>query len=138
MKKLKNIQSWFKKNTANARTSFKNRSQKFKEKIRNAENQPNSKRKSLLLGFTTILAITLIRAFPAAATETSKQLPEASKQLPKPNGIANPQVPAKSGTNVTALAIQSGAFALGGVCGFFVGLTIYGIILALEEHISLS
>ena len=130
MEKIKNIFSWFKKNAASTRTNFKSRSQKFKEKIEKAKNQPKSKWKSLILGFTTVLAIfgvTLILGFLAVAKETSRQ-------LPKPNGVANQQALAKQeivkvkadlAGSLCALAISSGSFVPRAVCGFVVD---YGIL----------
>ena len=59
MLNIKNTFSRFKRNAKNRITNIKNKAQngaqKFKENFYEAKNKPRSKRKSLLLGFTTVV-----------------------------------------------------------------------------------
>lgn len=119
----------------NKTTNIKNGAQKFKENFSEAKNKPRSKRKSLLLGFTTVLSIfgvtLLASVLPAVAQDVPKDVP---KDTPKPDQVCpspTPQptlVPSEqiisglsgAAATVCALAISSGSFVIGGVCGVIV------------------
>lgn len=136
MANIKNVFSWFKKNAGNTLTNLKNRSQKFKEKIEEAKSQPKSKRKSLLLGFTTALGIFGVTLLTPVLPAVAKDIP---KQAPKPNGVAPANQPAIApskeivkglsgiAASVCALAVTSGSFVVGAACGVVV---VYGILKA--------
>ena len=141
MVNIKNTLSRFKVSARskikNKTTSIKNGAQKFKENFSEAKNKPRSKRKSLLLGFTTVLSIfgvtLLASVLPAVAKDVAKDVP---KNTPKPGQVCpspspTPQpalVPSQqiisglSGATATvcALAISSGSFMIGGICGVIV------------------
>lgn len=119
----------------NKTTNIKNGAQKFKENFSEAKNKPRSKRKSLLLGFTTVLSIfgvtLLASVLPAVAQDVPKDVP---KDTPKPDQVCpspKPQptlVPSQqiisglsgAAATVCALAISSGSFMIGGICGVIV------------------
>ena len=127
---MKNIKNLFSRFTVNTLTKLKNRSQKFKEKIEEAKLQPRSKRKSLLLGFTTALGIFGVTLFTSV-------LPAVAKDIPKqtPNGVAPANQPTTSNeivkgisgvaASVCDLAVSSGSFVIGAACGIVV---VYGIL----------
>ena len=136
MANIKNAFSWFKKNAGNTLTNLKNRSQKFKEKFEEAKSQPKSKRKSLFLGFTTVLGIfgvtLLTPVLPAVAKEIPKQAPEPSGVSPANQTLIAPSkeiVKGLSGiaASLCALAVTSGSFVIGAACGVVVA---YGILKA--------
>ena len=145
MANLKNAFSSLKKNAgnklANLKTNLKNRSQKFKENFEEAKSQPRSKRKSLFLGFTTVLGIFGVTLFTPVLSAVAKDI---SKNTPKPGpGEVSPSPPANqpatvpskeivkglsgAAASVCALAVTSGSFAVGVVCGVIV---VYGILKA--------
>ena len=125
MLNIKNTFSRFKRNARNRITNIKNKaqnaSQKFKENVHEAKNKPRSKRKSLFLGFTTILGIfgvaLLAPALPAVANDLPQKAP-------------NPGCPATSdeimkafagaAATICGLAVTSGSFMIGAVCGVIV------------------
>ena len=131
MANLKNTFSSFKKNAGNKLANLKNRSQKFKEKFEEAKSQPRSKRKSLLLGFTTVLGI-------FGVTLLTPVLPAIAKEVPKAGEVATspPNQPAIApskeivkgvsgvAASVCALAVTSGSFVLGAACGLVVAFAI--------------
>jgi hypothetical protein len=113
---------------------FKNRVQNFKinfkKKFKESKEKPKSKRKSFILGVTTAVAIFGFTLFGPALLAVAKDLPKGN---PKPTDIAPvPSVPPSpsnqiingglSGvaSSVCALAITSGSFAVGVVCGCIV------------------
>lgn len=115
----------------NKTTNIKNGAQKFKENFSEAKNKPRSKRKSLLLGFTTVLSIfgvtLLASVLPAVAQDVPKDTPKPDQVCPSPT----PQptlVPSQqiisglsgAAATVCALAISSGSFMIGGICGVIV------------------
>ena len=134
MVNLRNTFSSLKRNTGNKLANLKNRSQKFKEKVEEAKKQPRSKRKSLLLGFTTVLGI-------FGVTLLTPVLPAIAKEVPKAGEVANcpsnqPAIaPSKEivkgvsgiAASVCALAVTSGSFVIGAVCGVVV---VFGILKA--------
>jgi MFS family permease len=111
--------------------NIKNGVEKFKENFSEAKNKPRSKRKSLLLGFTTVLSIfgltLLAPVLPAVAKDIPKDAPKPGQVCPSP---ATPLVPSPSqlittglsgaAATICALAITSGSFLVGGVCGVVV------------------
>ena len=130
MVNIQKLFSRFKKNAGNTATNLKNQAQKFEE----AKNQPKSKRKSLFLGFTTVLGIFGFTLLTPVLPAVAKEIP---KQVPKPSGVT----PASQSTvlsskeiakavsgiagSVCALAISSGSFVIGAACGVVV---VYGIL----------
>jgi hypothetical protein len=135
MVSIKNTLSRFKVNARskikNRTTNIKNGAQKFKENFSEAKSKPRSKRKSLLLGFTTVLSIfgvtLLASVLPAVAKDVPKDTPKPSQVCPSPT----PQpalVPSQQiitglsgvAATVCALAVSSGSFIIGGVCGVII------------------
>ena len=121
--------------------NLKNRSQKFKENFKEnfeeAKIKPRSKRRSLFLGFSTILGI-------FGVTLLAPVLPVVAKDIPKnnltpgpgdvcPNPANQPAIaPSKEivkgisgvAASVCALAVSSGSFVVGAACGVIVVLGI--------------
>ena len=110
---------------------FKNRVQNFKinfkKKFKESKEKPKSKRKSFILGVTTAVAIFGFTLFGPALLAVAEDLPKGN---PKPTDIAPaPSVPPSNeiinagaglsgvASSVCALAITSGSFAVGIVCG---------------------
>ena len=137
MVNIKNTLSRFKVSAPskikNKTTNIKNGAQKFKENFSEAKNKPRSKRKSLLLGFTTVLSIfgvtLLASVLPAVAKDVPKNTPKPGQVCPSPSPTPQPAlVPSQqiisglSGAAATmcALAISSGSFMIGGICGLIV------------------
>ena len=124
MNKIKNI---FKKSVTNKLANFKNRFRKFKEDVKEAKNQPRSKRKSFFLGVGTVLGIFGMTILPAGAKDIPKSTPSPKDLCPAP---ANQPVLAPSqqivkgfsgaAATICALAVSSGSFVIGGVCGIIV------------------
>ena len=111
-------------------TNIKNGAQKFKENFSEAKNKPRSKRKSLLLGFTTVFGIFGVTLFARVLPAVAKDVP---KNTPKPGEVCPPQpqpalVPSQqiitglsgAGATICALAVSSGSFIIGAVCGVIV------------------
>lgn len=132
---IKNIFSCFKRNTKNRITNIKNKAQngaqKFKRNFYEAKNKPRSKRKSLFLGFTTVLGIfgitLLTSVLPAVAKDLPKKGAKPDQLCPAPT--SNPSVtPSQqiigglsgAAATVCALAVTSGSFMIGAVCGVIV------------------
>jgi hypothetical protein len=137
MVNIKNTLSRFKVSARskikNKTTSIKNGAQKFKENFSEAKNKPRSKRKSLLLGFTTVLSIfgvtLLASVLPAVAKDVPKNTPKPGQVCPSPSPTPQPAlVPSQqiisglsgAAATVCALAISSGSFMIGGICGVIV------------------
>jgi hypothetical protein len=133
MANIKNTFSSLKKNAGNKLANLKNRFQKFKANFEEAKSQPRSKRKSLFLGFTTVLGIFGVTLLTPVLLAVAKDIP---KNTPKPGdvGPANQPaiVPSKEivkglsgvAASVCALAVTSGSFVVGAVCGVIVVLGI--------------
>ncbi len=135
MLNIKNTLSRFKRNARNKITNIKNKSQngaqKFKENFYEAKSKPRSKRKSLFLGFTTVLGIfgvtLLAPVLPAVAKDVPKKGANPGQVCPAPTSqpaLAPSQqiITGLSGAAATicALAVTSGSFAVGAVCGVIV------------------
>lgn len=137
MLNIRNTFSRFKRNARNRITNIKNKaqngSQKFKENFHEAKSKPRSKRKSLFLGFTTVLGIfgvaLLAPVLPAVAKDLPKKGPnQVSPAPPAPPAVAPSDqivnVLAGAAASVCALAITSGSFMVGAVCGVIVAVGI--------------
>jgi hypothetical protein len=100
----------------------------FKNKFKEYRKKPSSKRKSFIIGFTTILGIFSLTLFGPALYAVAKELPKSN---PRPTDIPPSQVPVSdivpsktiinnglSGltASICALAITSGSFAFGVAC----------------------
>ena len=128
---IKNILSRFKGNAKNKITNIKNVAQKFKENFSEAKSKPRSKRKSLFLGFTTVLGIfgvtLLAPVLPAVAKDIPKNTPKPGEVCPAPTPqpalVPSQQITAGlsgAAASICALAVSSGSFLIGGVCGIIV------------------
>lgn len=134
MANIKNVFSCLKKNVGDKLTNLRSRSQKFKEDFEEAKSQPKSKRKSLLLGFTTVLGIFGVTLLTPVLSAVAKDIPKDAPK-PGPNEVCptNQPVPSKeivkglsgAAASVCALAVTSGSFVIGIVCGIVV---VYGIL----------
>lgn len=132
MANIKNTFSSLKKNAGNKLANLKNRSQKFKEKFEEAKSQPRSKRKSLFLGFTTVLGIfgvtLLIPVLSAVAKDIPKNKSTPGKVCPSPPSNQPAIAPSKEivkglsgvAASACALAVTSSSFVVGAVCGVVV------------------
>ena len=112
-------------------TNLKNKIKVFKEKVNEEKKQPRSKLKSYLLGFGTVLSIFGITFF-------STSLPANAEDNPPPGPPTPGQVapaPAKQSDEIVAtltdaaatlcaLAVSSGPFLVGAVCGVVVAVGI--------------
>jgi hypothetical protein len=102
----------------------------FKNKLKESKENPKSKRKSFILGFTIAVGIFGLTLFGSALSAVAKDIPKGN---PKPTDIApapTPAVPPSKeiintglsglAASVCSLAITSGSFAVGIACGFVV------------------
>ena len=112
--------------------AFKNRVQdvkiNFQKKVQQSKEKPKSKRKSFLIGFTTVVGIFGLTLFGPALSAVAQDIPKGNSNL---TDIAPaPSVPPKKeiintglsglAASVGGLAVTSGAFAVGVACGFLV------------------
>jgi hypothetical protein len=112
--------------------AFKNRVQdvkiNFQKKVQQSKEKPKSKRKSFLIGFTTVVGIFGLTLFGPALSAVAQDIPKGNPNL---TDIAPaPSVPPKKeiintglsslAASVSGLAVTSGAFAVGVACGFLV------------------
>lgn len=135
MVNIKNTLSRFKQNAQNKIRTIKNKvqngAQKFKENFSKNKSKPRSKRKSLLLGFTAVLGIfgaaLLVPVLPVVAKDLPKKRVKPGEGYPSP--IPTPAlVPSQqivsglsgAAATVCALAVSSGSFMIGAVCGVIV------------------
>ena len=139
MLNITNRFSRFKRNAGSRITNIKNKaqngSQKFKENFYKAKNKKRSKRKSLFLGFITVLGIfgvtLLTPVLPAIAKDLPKKgaKPDQLCPAPTPKPARTPSQEIISGlsgvaTTVCALAVTSGSFMIGAVCGVIIAIGI--------------
>ena len=109
----------------------------FEKKFKEYKEKPKSKRKSFIIGFTTAVSIFGLTLLGPALSAVAKDIP---KVIPKPTDIAPapsvspPPPPSKEIINagisvgsVYALAITTGSFAIGVVCGCIVVIGILQI-----------
>ena len=115
----------------------------FKKKISEAKSKPRSKRKSLFLGFTTVLSIFGVTLLTPVLSAVAEEIPKKGPKGPKPADMAPATVPnnpalqpalvpsqqivtslSGAAASICALAISSGSFLLGGVCGIIVAVRI--------------
>lgn len=112
---------------------FKNRVQNFKinfkKKFKEAKEKPKSKRKSFILGVTTVAAIFGVTLFGPALSAVAKDLPKGNPTptdiVPSPRSVPPTRELINTGlsglaSSVCALAITSGSFAAGVLCGCIV------------------
>ena len=143
MVNIQNIISRFKvngkKKIKNIKNKTRNGAQKFKENFYEAKSKPRSKRKSLLLGFATVLSIfgvvLVAPVLPAVAKDVPKSVPDHVCPAPSPKPALLPSQQIINGLSgaagaVCALAISSGSFLIGGACGVIV---VVGILKAIGK-----
>jgi hypothetical protein len=113
------------------KNKIKNKIEVFKEKVNEEKKQPKSKLKSYLLGFGTVLSIFGIAFFstslPANANDTPKPgRPKSGQVAPAPVKHSDEIVATLTGAAATlyALAVSSGSFLVGAVCGVVVAVGI--------------
>lgn len=121
-------------------TKFKTIKIEFKENYQKAKTQPISKRKSALLGFTTVLGSFGLALFTPRMAAFAKDIPQKTPtDSPKPNN--NQLTPRQPGPNILnvlsgaaasicAAAVGSGSFLVGIICGAVVA----GGILYAQRH----
>jgi len=134
---IKKALSRLKANSVNKITNIKNNAQngaqKFKENFSEAKSKPRSKRKSLFLGFTTVLGIfgltLLAPVLPAVAKDLTNKGAKPAQGCPAPAPTQKPAlVPSQQITSavsgvaatICALAVTSGSFMIGAVCGIII------------------
>lgn len=141
MVNLKNSLSRFKRSTINKIKNVKNKAknavQKFKKNVSEAKRKPRSKRRSLFLGFTTVLSIFGLRRLAPVLPAVAKDRPNPGEacDAPTPNPELAPSqqiIDRFSGAAATicALAVSSGSFLVGAACGVIV---VVGILKALGK-----
>ena len=114
----------------NIKNKAQNGSRKFKENFHEAKNKPRSKRKSLFSGFITVLGIFGVALLAPVLPAVAKDLPNKgpNQVSPAPPAVAPSDqiinVLAGAAASVCALAITSGSFMVGAVCGVIVAVGI--------------
>jgi len=128
MVNIKNSLSRFKRNTSN---KIKNAAQKFQKNFSEAKSKPRSKRRSLFLGFTTVLSIFGVTLLAPVLPAVAKDLPKKGAKpgevcpapTPKPALVPSQQIVgglSGAAATICALALSSGSFMVGAVCGVIV------------------
>ena len=118
----------------NLKNKIKNKIQVFKQKVNEEKRQPRSKLKSYLLGFGTVLSIFGITFFSSSLPVNAKDVPKPGAPAPGQPGQVVP-APAKHSDEIVAtltgavatlcaLAVSSGSFLVGAVCGVVVAVGI--------------
>ena len=130
---VKKIRVRAKDKLRNFRKKIKKKIGVFKEKVSEAKSQPRSKLKSYLLGFGTVLSIFGITFFSSSLPANAKDTPKPG--APTPGQVAPAPAPAKQSDEIVAtltgaaatlcaLAVSSGSFMVGAVCGVVVAVGI--------------
>jgi len=110
---------------------IKNGAEKFQKNFSAAKSKPRSKRRSLFLGFATVVSIFGVTLLAPVLPAVAKDLPNKG---PKPSEICPAPTPepallpserivgglAGAAGSVCALAISSGSFIVGAACGFII------------------
>lgn len=132
MVNLKNSLSRFKRNTSNKIKNVKNKAQnaaqKFQKNFSEAKNKPRPKRRSLFLGFTTVLSIFGVTLLAPVLSAVAEDLPKKGAKpgevcpapTPEPALVTSQKiVDGLSGASATicALAVSSGSFMIGAAFG---------------------
>ena len=125
MKIIRNAVSTLKQNASNKIASIKKKAQQFKQNVSEAKSKPRSKRKSLLLGFTTVITIfgvaLLAPVLPAMAQDVPPNPTDFGvAPTSKPSLVPTKDIVdgfAGAATTICALAVSSGSFVVGAVCG---------------------
>ena len=135
MVNLKNSLSRFKRSTSNKIKNVKNKAQnaaqKFQKNFSEAKSKPRSKRRSLFLGFTTVLSIFGVTLLAPVLPAVAKDLPKKGAKpgqvcpapTPKPELVPSQQIVAGlsgAAATICALGVSSGSFMVGAVCGVIV------------------
>ena len=133
--KIKKRLSRLKANSVNKMTNIKNNAQnavqEFKSNFSEAKSKPISKRKSLSLGFTIVLGIFGVTLLGSVLPAIAKDIPVPTKKpgevcpAPSDNPALVPSqeiVGALAGVAATVggLAVSSGPFMIGALCGLVV------------------
>ena len=139
MVNLKNSLSRFKRNTSNKIKNVKNKAQnaaqKFQKNFSEAKSKPRSKRRSLFLGFTTVLTIFGVTLLAPVLPAVAKDLPKKGAKpgevcpapTPKPALVPSQKIVgglSGAAATICALAVSSGSFMVGAVCGVIVAVGI--------------
>jgi hypothetical protein len=101
------------------------------KKYKEAKSEPRSKRKSFLLGFTTVFGIFGVTLLSPVLAAVAKDLPKSSPKpgstdlCPSPQPAALPSTEIIKGltgaaVTVCGLAVSSGSFVIGIACGVVV------------------
>lgn len=113
-------------------TKFKTLKSDFKDNYNEVKSQPISKRRSALLGFTTVLSIFGLVLFTPQLSAFAKDIPKkgnGSGVSPSPSPTSQPSpgtmVPSKetgriitgAAASLCAMAVGSGSFLVGIICG---------------------
>lgn len=139
MVNVKNSFSRLKRNVRNKITNIKNKAQNgaqnFFLNFSEVKSKPRSKRKFLLLGFTTVLDIFGVTLLAPVLSAVAKDLPKNGAKpgevcpthSPKPDLVSSQQIiTGLSGAAATicGLAISYGPFIIGAACGIIVAVGI--------------
>jgi hypothetical protein len=125
---IKSIVSSLKEKVGNKLTNLKTQFQKNYQEVKS---QPRSKRKSLLLGFTTVLGIFGVTLLTPVLAAVAQDLPKGSPNPGSTNVAPNPKPSTISSTDIVkgltgaasavcAFAVSSGSFMIGIACGVVV------------------
>ena len=119
---------------------FKTIKIEFNENYQKAKTQPISKRKSALLGFTTVLGIFGLALLTPRMAAFAKDIPQKkptdppkpqnNQVAPRPPGPNTVNVLSGAAASICAAAVGSGSFLIGVICGAVVA----GGILYAQRH----
>ena len=101
----------------------------FKKKFKESKEKPISKRKSFMIGFTTVVGVFGLTLFGSALSAVAKDIPKGNPPIgvvpapapvvPPAKVIINAGLTGAAGT-VCGLAVTSGSFAVGIICGLII------------------